>query len=197
MTKRGRENKNIILELRAESGPLFRFAIFVIFFDGKQFQHRTANPSREVRLDISAMGFWTPGKRAFFDIRVFDLSARRYRGLELSNCFKRNEDEKKRHYNERVNTVEYGTFSPLVFSTNGGMGRECGAFYKRLSEMIAEKRNVPVQQTTNFIRSKISFSLLRSTLLCIRGARSLWSREPTTISDIELSNSLSRVVGSE
>lgn len=29
--------------------------------------------------------------------------------------------------------------SLFVFSTNGGMGRECGAFYKRLSEMMVEK----------------------------------------------------------
>ena len=108
----------------------------------EQMQHRTANRSKEARLDISATGFWTPGQRAFFDIRVFDLNARRYRGLELSKCFRRNEEEKKRHYNERVNIVEYGTFSPLVFSTNRGMGRECGIFYKRLSGMIAEKRGV-------------------------------------------------------
>ena len=91
-------------------------------------------------MDISATGFWTPGQRAFFDIRVIDLSTRRYRGLELSKCFQRNEDENKRHYNKRVNIVEHGTFSPLVYSTNGGMGRERHTFYKRLAEMIAEKR---------------------------------------------------------
>jgi len=82
------------------------------------------------------------GSGPLADIRVFDLSARRYKGLQLSKCFKRNEEEKKRHYNERVNLVEYGTFSPLVFSTNGGMARECHTFYKRLSGMLAEKRGV-------------------------------------------------------
>ena len=35
--------------------------------------------------------------------------------------------------------VEQGTFSSLVFSINGGMGRECQAFYSRLSELLAEK----------------------------------------------------------
>ena len=164
----------------------------LITINGEEFTYKTANTSEGARLDISATGFWTPGQRAFFDIRVFDLNACRYRGLELSKCFQRNESEKKRHYNERVNNVEYGTFTPLVFSTNGGMGRECQLFYKRLGLMLAEKRSVPLQESIAYIRSKISFSLLRSSLLCIRGSRSIWNRELNT-SDIELTNSLARV----
>ena len=44
----------------------------------------------------------------------------------------------KRHYNERINVVEYGTFTPLVFSSNGGMGRECQTVYKSLAEAIVD-----------------------------------------------------------
>ena len=72
------------------------------------------------------------------------------------------------------------------------MGREFQMFYKRLALMIAEKRGVRLQESTSYIRSKISFSLLRSSLLCIRGARSIWSRELNT-NDIELTNAISRV----
>ena len=36
---------------------------------------------------------------------------------------------------------------------------------------IAEKRNISNSIATTFIRTKISFSLLRSMLLCIRGSR--------------------------
>ena len=42
-----------------------------------------------------------------------------------------NEMEKKRHY--RVLQVEHGSFSPLVFTVNGGMGNECKASYSRLA----------------------------------------------------------------
>lgn len=163
----------------------------LIQLDGEQIQPRSANRSQEARLDISAIGFWTPGQRVFLDIRVFDLNARRYQGLELNKCFKRNEDEKKRQYNERVLDVDNGSFTPLVFSTNGGMGRECKLFYKRLSEMIAEKRDIPVSQAVNYIRTKISFSLLRSMLLCLRGSRSL--KKEHYIHDIELSNVMSTI----
>ena len=88
-----------------------------------------ANKSSESRLDISVTDFRIPGQRVFFDVRVFDLSAEKYRGLEISKCFRRNEMEKKRHYNERVTAVKNGTFTPLVLSATGGMGRECKTFY--------------------------------------------------------------------
>ena len=64
--------------------------------------------------------------------------------------------------------VEMGTFTPLVFSTTGGMGRECKIFYTRLCQVPARKRKFYTQQTTDYIRTKFSFSLLRSTLLCLR-----------------------------
>ena len=75
--------------------------------------------------------------------------------------------------------MENGTFSLLVFSENGGMGRECKTFYKRLSQMIADKPNLQYAMAANYIREKVSFSLLRSALLCLRGAR-FFRREITT-----------------
>ena len=56
---------------------------------------RRANNSKEARLDISALNFWTTGQRAFFDIRVFNLFAQRHRKLEVEKCFISNENEKK------------------------------------------------------------------------------------------------------
>ena len=38
--------------------------------------------------------------------------------------------------------VKQGTVNPLVFSICGGMGRECQAFYTRLSELPAEKGDI-------------------------------------------------------
>ena len=110
-----------------------------------------------------------------------------YRCLELKRCFERNEKEKKRQYNERVLQIENGTFTPLVFATNGAMSRECQAFYKRMAEMVAEKRKVHMSVATSVIRTKISFSLVRSMLRCIRGSR---SRSPinSNLSDFHLAD---------
>ena len=38
---------------------------------------------------------------------------------------KKHEQEKKRNYNRRIMNIENGTFTPLVFSVFGGMGKEC------------------------------------------------------------------------
>ena len=141
---------------------------------GENIDEKTAKIGDEARLDISAIGFWNPVQRVFFNIRVFDHNAQRYRNNNLQKSFIRNEVEKKKHYNERVLNVENASFTQLVFNVNGGMGKESKTFFKRLTEMVAEKRNISNAIATSFIRTKLSFSfLLRSMILCIRGSRSL------------------------
>ena len=50
-----------------------------------------------------------------------------------------NEQEKKRAYNERILQIDHGTFTPLVFSINGSMGRECQKFYLLLAQMNVQR----------------------------------------------------------
>ena len=38
------------------------------------------------------------------------------------------EEAKKLEYLERVLEVEHGSFTPLIFGTNGGFGEECKQF---------------------------------------------------------------------
>ena len=115
---------------------------------GETFHHRSANRQPDARLDVSARGFWSKGQRAFFDIRVIDPNARRYLGQAIPQTYNANEKEKKRHYNERVLQVENGSFTPLVFSVYGGMGRECQHFFRRLCGLIANKRDHRVSEVT-------------------------------------------------
>ncbi|KAG0714909.1 hypothetical protein GWK47_013166 [Chionoecetes opilio] len=91
--------------------------------DGEHLQYRTANTANEARVDVSARGFWTRGRRAFMDIRIFDPMAACHRGIiSLEAAHKRNEQEKIRAYEERIQHVDQGSFTPLVFTTSGGMG---------------------------------------------------------------------------
>jgi len=104
---------------------------------GNEDLPRQANVSREARLGISALNFWTAGQRAFFRLRVFNLFAQRYTArqkLRTAFCPMR-----RRRKGDRVLQVENGTFTPLVFAANGAKGRECVKFYKRLAEMISDK----------------------------------------------------------
>ena len=160
---------------------------------GETMSLRLANTSDEARLDISARGYWTPHQRAFFDIRVFNPLAPRYTGQPLSRAYKINENDKKREYNERVLQLENGTFTPLIFSATGGMGNECRKFYKKLSEEIAEKRDENLSVVSSYIRTRISFALLRSALVCIRGSRSRYITRDIAEIDMRVANTESEI----
>ena len=54
----------------------------------------------EARLDICARGFWQAGQMAFFDVRVFNPTAKRYVNQEISKTYEVNEIEKKKLYEE-------------------------------------------------------------------------------------------------
>ena len=58
-----------------------------------------------------------------------------------------------------------------MFSATGGMGRACSIFFKKLSQLISIKRKEKLSVVTYGIRYKISFALLRSWILGIRGSR--------------------------
>ena len=76
----------------------------------------------EARLDICARGFWQAGQMAFFDVRVFNPTSKRYVNQEISKTYEVNEIEKKKLYKERILQIEHGSFTPLVMSTTSGMG---------------------------------------------------------------------------
>ena len=153
---------------------------------GEVLNETTANSSDEARVDIAARGFWISGQKAFFDIRVFNPLAKRYRNSKVSNSCRMNETEKKRQYNERILNVEHGSFTPLVFSAMGGMGRESQMFFKRLSESLSDSRCQQLSVTVTWIRRKVIFALMKSVILCLRGSRTPWVKDNLTDS---LSNS--------
>ena len=149
--------------------------------------------SDNARLDTSAVGFWTRGEQAFFDTRIFNPFALKHRRQNLAKAFKSNEAEKKRSYNQRIIEVEHGSFTPLVLSANGGMGRECQHFISTLADKIATKRNLPASEVTNWIRTKICFALIRSLELCLRGTRRRCNELAVDTGNIILSNTISTI----
>ena len=72
----------------------------------------------------------------------------------------------------RVTQIEHGCFTPLVFSTSGGMGPSATVFFKRLASLLSTKRNADYGSVMSWIHCKISFALIHSAILCLRGTRS-------------------------
>ena len=86
--------------------------------------------------------------------------------------YKHHEHLKKRAYNARVLEVEKGTFTPLVFSTTGGMGTEAEHFVKQLAmKMTMKDQSSDYSNNMSFVRRRLRFDLLRTTLIAIRGFR--------------------------
>ena len=145
------------------------------------------NTSNLARLDVSAVGLWSPQERTFLDVRVINPLSASYMDIPSEQLYINNERDKKNQYNDRVIQVEKGSFTPLIFSTNGGMGPESTKYHKRVAEKIADKRGELYSDVINHIRTGLRFSLLRSVLVAVRGERGRKRKEfVPPISDISL-----------
>ena len=86
--------------------------------------------------------------------------------------------------------------SLLIFTTTGGMRKECLNYHSRLAELIAIKKGEDYIKTISWIRARTSFVLLRSALICLRGTRSTvrksWDFRST---DIEIENTDGLFIG--
>ena len=56
-----------------------------------------------------------------------------------NQTYSKHENKKRRHYSERVMNVKDGTFTPLIYSINGGIGPECSTYHKHLADKLACK----------------------------------------------------------
>ena len=92
---------------------------------------------------------------------------------------------KRREYLQRVLDVENGSFTPLVFGTNGGLGEECASFLSTLSQKIASKDDESYAHTITWIRTRLSFDILRAAIQCVRGSRTPF-RRPQELEDFEM-----------
>ena len=140
---------------------------------GESLHYKSAVHEDDSRVDIRAAGFWNcHHHRSFFDVRVFNAFAE----SNLSSCpaatFRRHEGEKRRAYKERIREVERGSFTPVVFSSSGGMGKAATVTYRRLASLLSNKWNSSYSVIMGWLRCSLSFFLLRSLLMCLHGFRS-------------------------
>ena len=148
----------------------------MIPLDNEKFRLKTTKRSEEARPDIKAGSFWSKGVNAFFDVRVTHVNSQSNQGLSTDKIFENQENEKKRHYNQRILDVEHGTFTPLVFGTNGGIGAEGTLFLKKLAEKLSFKTDESYASAMTWLRTKISFSIIKSVNMCVRGSRRPFKR---------------------
>ena len=94
-------------------------------------------------------------------------------GISTKHSLNATSKMKRKRNTNTMKEFDHGSFTPVVFSIYGSMGRECRTFYNRLGKKIPEKQELHQSIVTNWIVTKISFALLKSALLCLRGAKDL------------------------
>ena len=146
---------------------------------------KKVNTADNARLDNSVRGMWNSCEKTFSDIRITHPTSQSYSGKSLAEVYQQHEKEKKDEYNQRVIDKEKSSSNPLAFTSTGGMAPECNRVNKRLAEKVAEKRREPYAFVITYIRTKLRFAFLKSTLAAIRecgGKRSdVHLQDPTEI----------------
>ncbi len=151
---------------------------------GEVFRLKSTKTENDAHPDISARDVFRPLDKVFFDVRIFHPGAES--NASSSDAFHKHEQEKKRDYNQRIIDVEKATFIPLVFATNGTMGKEADKFHKRLGSLLAKKRNISYSEAISFVRRRLRFSILRTSLISLRGFRGNAPEVPTTMVDEDI-----------
>ena len=117
------------------------------------------------------------GVLSFFSFPIFSSVVNPDKFLKnrpSKTIFRLHETSKKREYLQRVLEVEHATFTQLVIGTNGGMGDECGRFVSELENKLSLKQDEPYASIMSWIRTKLSFEILRSATMCMRESRIPW-----------------------
>ena len=152
--------------------------------------NKGANTAPDARLDVHCRGFWKRQRATFFDIRVCHPNADSYKEPSPKQIYKLREDENKRKYASRIIEVENDTLTPLVFTTTGGMSQECQRYHSRLAEFISSKKQEDYATKITWIRTKVSFAILPTALVCLRRTRSRRRKTNVQENDLEIEKRL-------
>ena len=113
-----------------------------------------------------------------FDIRITATDAKSYRSIDSHKVLKQQEREKEKLYAATCSDRRRH-FTPLVFSVDGMYGVEATAAIKRAAALLSAKWKRPYSEICGFVRSRISISLVRAAIHCLRGARDPTARIST------------------
>ena len=142
---------------------------------GERFHLRSASTEDQARLDVVASGVWGGRfEHTFLDVRVFNPYAPSNCTSSLPVCYHHHEQEKQRRYHWRIRKVERSSFLPDVLSATGGCGKGATALLKRISHLQGSRSKEPYSMLMALLRCRLCFALLRASVMCLRGARSVW-----------------------
>ena len=123
--------------------------------------------------DLAVRGVWQTQSVALLDIRVIDTDAQSYLSRSVQSILSSAETEKRTKY-QAACEFRRAAFTPFITSVDGALGKESKAFLHKLTGLLTIKWQKSLDETTNWIRTRLSFAILRATNHCIRGSRIRW-----------------------
>ena len=111
-----------------------------------------------------------------FDVQIFNPQAKSC-PESSSEAYKCHESVKKRTYEKRIIEVEKATFCSLVFACTGGAYPSASKALKQLASKLSARQEDSYADIISYLRTKISFAFLMSSIVCSRGSRTLRLRE--------------------
>ncbi len=123
--------------------------------------------------DLGVRDVWQPQDLTLLDIRVIDTDATSYQTRAVKSVLRDAETSKKRKYSTAC-TDRRAAFTPFIVSVDGTLGSEATTFIRRLSERLSLKWSRPYSNVTHWVRTRLSFAMLRATSNCLRGNRVKW-----------------------
>ena len=92
---------------------------------------------------------WILGERKvnLFRYKSMPSNCNSYKYLTPEQVYRLHENEKKRMYERWVLEVKQASFTPLVFTTKGGMGRKYLRYHSRHAELVSVEKGEDYAKT--------------------------------------------------
>ena len=147
--------------------------------------------ARSLTIDVSdcsifLLSFWSRGE-TFFDVRVTHVNSTCNQNKSTESIFMEHEKEKKRKYQQRVIDVEMGSFIPWFLVRTEEWGKN--ANFSRLSNLadkLSRKNGESYASAISWLRTRISFEILRSVHTCVRGSRTPFHKDADFLDDFSV-----------
>eukprot|EP01068_Selenidium_serpulae_P018146 Selendium_serpulae@DN6439_c2_g1_i10.p1 len=130
-------------------------------------------PQGAITADLRVRGVFGFQKEALFDVRVTDTDAPSKLLKTPAQDLADQETEKKRHYKQALEHLNMD-FIPFVVSVDGAMGVEAKTTIQTIARRLCIKWNSGYSKTVSWVKTRMSFAILRATHYCIRGSRIKW-----------------------
>ena len=130
-----------------------------------------ANRSDGARADVRINGYTGQYQNTFFDVQVINVQAPSHQNDTPKEAMRKAESKKEKMYKERIESIDGGTFIPLIFTTKGARTFKTAKTISSLARRSADKRKININDVMKSWSQEMSFFFLKAQLACVRGNR--------------------------